>query len=419
MNEGNEQLLTQARTHVTYIFNQQVDPLFVFHNLEHTEMVVETCSLMADFYSLTEDERVILLLAAWFHDTGYSSGTAEEHETESIRHATRFLHLQEVDETKIQRVSSCIEATRMPQSPITQVEKILCDADLSNLGSEEFKARNALLKQERESLIGRKIDKKEWRKSNVQFLQQHKYFTDYAQQQWDGRKAENLAALQKKKGKKGKTAVADTQPAFPYQSFKSGKEDTTEQKNLSRGMQTMFRSTASNHYQLSSLADRKANIMISVNSILISVTLTVLVARLTYYPQYIIPALILLGVCLTAITFAILATRPSVSKGQFTEEDVRNKSTNLLFFGNFYKMSVDEYQWGMNELIKDNDYLYNSMIKDIYFLGVVLGRKYHYLRIAYTIFMWGLIATVIAFAIATVVSLSPSAAAEVTSIIDY
>src|SRR5689334_6930829 len=137
MNEANEQLLAQARTHVTYIFNQQVDPLFVFHNLEHTEMVVETCSLMADFYSLTEDEKIILLLAAWFHDTGYSGGTAEGHETESIRHATRFLHLQEVDEAKIQRVSSCIEATRMPQSPITQIEKILCDADLSNLGSEE------------------------------------------------------------------------------------------------------------------------------------------------------------------------------------------------------------------------------------------------------------------------------------------
>jgi hypothetical protein len=63
-------------------------------------------------------------------------------------------------------------------------------------------------------------------------------------------------------------------------------------------------------------------------------------------------------------------------------------------------MHLEEYQWGMNEMLKDREYLYNSMIKDIYFLGVVLAKKYRYLRISYTIFMWGLIISIIAFAIA-------------------
>jgi hypothetical protein len=106
--------------------------------------------------------------------------------------------------------------------------------------------------------------------------------------------------------------------------------------------------------------------------------------------------------CLGAATFAILSTRPSVSKGRFTEEDIRNKKTNLLFFGNFYRMQLEDYQWGMNQMIKDKEYLYNTMMMDIYYLGVVLAKKYKLLRIAYTIFMWGLIVAVIAFAIVAI-----------------
>jgi hypothetical protein len=58
----------------------------------------------------------------------------------------------------------------------------------------------------------------------------------------------------------------------------------------------------------------------------------------------------------------------------------------------------------MNEMMKDRDYIYGSMIKDIYFLGIVLARKYRYLRISYTIFMYGLIVSVLAFGLATYLS---------------
>jgi hypothetical protein len=171
-------------------------------------------------------------------------------------------------------------------------------------------------------------------------------------------------------------------------------------KNTERGIQTMFRTTSTNHLQLSSLADGKSNIMISVNAIIISVVLTILLVRLPYYPNYIIPTVILMLTCLGAMIFSILATRPSVNVGKFSEEDIRAKRTNLLFFGNFHKMDLEAYEWGMTELLKDKEYLYNSMVKDIYFLGVVLAKKYRLLRISYTIFMWGLILSVIAFIVA-------------------
>ena len=74
---------------------------------------------------------------------------------------------------------------------------------------------------------------------------------------------------------------------------------------------------------------------------------------------------------------------------------------NLLFFGNFHEMSLEDYTWGMNEMMNNRDYLYGTMIKDIYSLGVVLAKKYRFLRISYNIFMFGLIASVIAFGIAS------------------
>jgi HD superfamily phosphodiesterase len=418
MTETSAQLLSAVRNYVTDLFTRQVNPEFVFHSLEHTEDVVEACSYMADHYRLNEEDHLVLLLAAWFHDTGYSKGEATGHEDESIRIATAFLTRNNLDEALIQRVASCIEATRMPQSPVNLVEKILCDADLFHLATDDFKARSQLLRQEQESILGMKIDKKEWRKNNISFLENHKYFTDYGQERLEAKKMENLMGLKKKKVVKVKEIKEEKKEVFPYVSDTNAndKESKEQQKNTERGVQTMFRTTSANHFELSGLADSKANIMISVNAIIISVVLTVLLGRIVYERQYILPTIILLVVCITAVIFAILATRPSVSSGKFSEEDIRNKKTNLLFFGNFHQMKLEEYQWGMNEMLKDREYLYNSMIKDIYFLGVVLAKKFRYLRIAYTIFMWGLIISIIAFGIAAFIG---SPAADAAQVIDY
>ncbi len=420
MNESNEQLLSAARNYVTDIYTNQLKPEFVFHNLEHTEDVVEACSYMADYYKLNDDDRLVLTLAGWFHDTGYSRGEAAGHEEESIKIVSQFLSQHAVDSVIVQRVSSAIQATRMPQSPISQVEKILCDADLYHLATEDFKPRNQLLKQEREALFEHKISKKDWRKNNINFLENHKYFTEYGQEFLEVKKLENLSLLDKKRAIKAtvEEEVVQENEEFPY--VPSKPEDKKAQlKETERGVQTLFRTTSNNHMELSSMADNKSHIMISVNSIIISVTLSVLVARIAYYPQFIAPASILLLTCLVSLTFAILATRPSISSGKFTEDDIRSKKTNLLFFGNFHQMQLQDYQWGMNQMIKDREYLYNTMMMDIYYLGVVLAKKYRYLRIAYTIFMWGLILSVLAFGLAALYTTGNSPTTNSGKVIDY
>ena len=116
------------------------------------------------------------------------------------------------------------------------------------------------------------------------------------------------------------------------------KKKVKEVKELkpTRGIETMFRITSKNHMELSAIADNKANIMISINSIILSVLVSVLIRKLEEYPHMTIPAVGLTLVCLTTIVFAVLATRPNVSKGKFKREDIINKETNLLFFGNFH-----------------------------------------------------------------------------------
>lgn len=187
------------------------------------------------------------------------------------------------------------------------------------------------------------------------------------------------------------------------------KKKAKEAKELkpTRGIETMFRTTSKNHMELSAIADNKANIMISINSIILSVLVSVLIRKLEEYPHMTIPAVLLTLVCLTTIVFAVLATRPNVTSGKFKHEDIINKKANLLFFGNFHRMKLEDYKWGMTEMLKDADYLYGSMIKDIYFLGAVLGKKYRLLRFSYTIFMFGFVLSILGFIIAELFFKSP------------
>jgi hypothetical protein len=81
-------------------------------------------------------------------------------------------------------------------------------------------------------------------------------------------------------------------------------------------------------------------------------------------------------------------------------------------------MRLQDYQWGMSQMMQDKSYMYNTMIMDIYFLGVVLARKYRYLRFAYTVFMVGLIVTVIAFGI-TWLTIGSHSTTTGTKVMDY
>ena len=426
MTEEQFRILSAAQDFVSDLFINKVNKSIHFHTLQHTQEVMAGCETMADYYRLEDEDRFALMLGALFHDTGYISGHAMGHETVSVEIATRFLQEQQVDPSVINKVVGCINATRLPQNPHTLIEQIICDADLFHLGTTDFKEKNKLLREELNDFGNMDLSKKDWRKKNIDFLAKHVYFTSYAKEHLDPLKQVYLQELSKKAGadektdkknakdskdfkpalvakgekqkEKGKGLTADEQKKLDEVKKKKEKETQSE-----RAISTVFRIVAQSQNNLSQMADSKANILISVNAIVLSVIIGTIFDNLLTDPNLQIPVMILVTVCVLAIVFGILATRPNVTSGTFTKEDIASKKTNLLFFGNFHKMGLQDYDWAMTELLADKNYLYSSMIKDTYFLGIVLAKKYRYLRIAYNIFMYGLILAMVAFVIAILI----------------
>jgi len=171
-------------------------------------------------------------------------------------------------------------------------------------------------------------------------------------------------------------------------------------KHHLRGVQTMFKNSSSNHQRLSMMADNKAFIMITVNSIIISVAIGLFIGKFSQNSNLIWPTILLLVVSVATIIYSVLATRPDIPRGTFTREEVENRTVNLLFFGSFYKMELEDFDYGIRQMMDDNEFLYGSLIKDIYGQGKILGRKFRLLRIAYDIFMYGIALSVIAYLLA-------------------
>ncbi len=370
---------------------------YTYHNLNHTKEVVEAIDTIAKHENLSSDELSIVKIAAWFHDVGHHS-SQQDHEEESVKIMSEKLEEWGADSGTIAQVDKIIMSTKMPQTPTDKLSEIMCDADLYHLSSDSFNDRSEALRKELVSLSEEDMTSEEWSVKTIDFMNNHQYHTSFGKTYLEPGKKENLRTL--KKGiKKAKKSSKKYEAQIEKLETKLAK---VKIQKPDRGIETMFRVTSKNHLQLSAMADNKANIMISINSIILSVLVSVLFRKFGEYPQLIIPAFILVAVCLCTIVFAVLATRPNISSGKFTRDEIREKKTNLLFFGNFHGMELDNYMWGMKEMMKDADFLYGSLIKDIYFLGIVLGKKYKMLRKSFNVFMYGFILAILSFVIALV-----------------
>lgn len=409
-----QQLLEKVKQQVLSYFKLRNNEDLLYHNRKHTEDVVAAATQIANHYQLNDRDFFIVSASAWFHDTGYMED-ASNHEEKSARLAEEFLKAQYVDEEIIKEVHGCIMATKMPQKPVGLLQSIICDADVFHLGTADFDGNNKQLRKECKAVYNCDFSKQDWRHKTIQFMQSHHYHTDYAQMLLADQKEKNLQQLKDKEAEwreKNQAEVTSAVAAPVMAAAVNVKEVTPafEEKPVKKkerpdkGIETMFRVSSSNHQRLSDMADNKAHIMITVNSIILSAIISLLLRRLEDYSYLIIPTFIILVVSLTTMVFAILATRPSIPEGRFSQQDIDNKKVNLLFFGNFYRMNLPDYIAGMRSVMADREFLYGSLIIDLYSQGVVLGRKYRLLRISYNIFMFGLIASVLAFIIAAAVN---------------
>lgn len=152
-----------------------------FHDLAHTEEVVGNVRQIGQELGLSPEELEPVIIAAWFHDTGFKK-IYTGHENVSIQLAKEFLLAEGYPEDLLQVVISCIEATRMPQRPSGLLPEILADADIFHISKENFFFRKLLLRREWEMILCKRYTDHEWHLLNLDFLLTHRFFTRFGKQ---------------------------------------------------------------------------------------------------------------------------------------------------------------------------------------------------------------------------------------------
>ena len=376
-------LVQQASEYVLELFKNELSKKFIYHDFEHTSFVVSNTEEIADHYEISGESLENLILAAWFHDVGHVK-SYDEHEKFSVELASEFLMEKGLAEDRIKEVGRLIYATQKNSVPKDMLEEVIQDADLLNIGRKKFFRVGKALRSEWEQVCNKVFSDKEWEKEQYEFLVNTDFHTEYALTKYGPQRMKNI--------EKQKNLMANEQPVM-QKTAKPG-----------RGVETMYRSAYRNHINLSSIADAKANMMISINTIIMSLIITVIGSGFTFtgsdlfkHLRFTIPIGVLLICCLVSAIFAIISARPKVTNRPLDMDAVKNRKSSLLFFGNFAHLALPDFVKGMSDLKEDNDLLYDNMSVDIYYLGKVLTRKYDMLRWAYNIFMVGLIISVVVF----------------------
>ena len=389
-------LVKEAQAYVTELLTKELSTKLTYHSLRHTEAVAKECRALAPAAALSPDDTEALLLAAWFHDVGYLD-VYDGHEFRSMERAGAWLAEHNIEAGRVQLIKDLIKATHRDSVSETELQKLLVDADMSNLARDDFRSSAELLRTEWELVLGKSYSNPEWAELQLNFMMGHKYESEAGKERYRKPFKKNLDEqrdqLKKTEKKKKKKSKAQN-------------ETFAEPK---RGIETMFRTMYSNHMKLSDMADKKASMMISLNAVLMSIIITYLGAKtsalgpaFTRNPILAIPMGILLLTSLGSIVTAILSAQPDVTSFKWLKKSPQvatNRRVNLLFFGQFTKLSLDNFQSGMRDLMRQKDMLYTNMVTDVYYLGEVLTRKYGLLRRSYSIFMVGLILTVLSFVI--------------------
>ncbi|OUJ75786.1 Pycsar system effector family protein [Hymenobacter crusticola] len=400
LKEAKSEIITQADAYITALFEKKLPGQLVYHSLKHTQTTVREAQALGKAAGLSDSDLEVLVLAAWFHDAGYLE-VYDGHEYRSMELAEQWLTQQGYPADRIALVKDTIRATHRNERRETELQQLLVDADMSNLGSEDFIAGAELLRAEWETTIGKTYSNVEWAENQLDFLLMAKYYTDVAKERYQSQFKANIKEqrdLLKKIEKKKK---------------KKDKEKTETFAEPKRGIETMFRTMYGNHMKLSDMADKKASMMIQLNAVLISVIVTYLGTKIggksavlspafTRNPLLMVPMGLLLITALGSVVSAILSAQPDVTSFKWLKKSpqvANNRRVNLLFFGNFTKLNLDDFQGGMTELMRQKESLYTNMVTDIYYLGDVLAKKYRLLRVSYTIFMVGLILTALSFGI--------------------
>jgi predicted metal-dependent HD superfamily phosphohydrolase len=392
MTKQSTDIISASSFYVRQYLLKNLSSSYLYHNYEYAYETADVAKKLGEDAGLVDEDLEVLQLAAWFHVCGYA--VADKNIAEgSIEVMRAFLEEQEYPKNHIDKVAQLIRSVHDDLPPQSDLESILSDAVYSFLGRKRFERRAQLMRLQEEQLHDKRITPADWNNQLLDLFVQQPYFTTWARDRFTKRRNNNLADLRMAIYKDEEKAIRR----------KTG-------KNFGRGVDTLYRVTLRNHIELSNIADGKANMIISINTLVLSILITASAAgisidKLDFGARFfdILPIFILMLTSLLTIAFAVFSAMPKVSGNTFSKEDVKQNKVSMLFFGNFLQMGKDFFLNYLQELKFDQEALYDDLSRDLYNLGLVLDTKYRLLNISYRIFIGGLILSFIAFFLAYLV----------------
>ncbi|MEM6396401.1 MAG: Pycsar system effector family protein [Bacteroidota bacterium] len=412
--KDNNQGLDDFRDWVRQKYRQDLDPVFLFHNWTYSAEIEESVQKLAKKDSdISDSELIALRVAALAYPLGCVELDPKEVGEELIQSFQESEGLPEFNEHYLghsqELLSTYLQENRdfrrsfEDSDPVTilanikndteqgKAEKLLLDAVHGWYGRNRFKRRSELMSLELQGILGDTFDLVTFEHTLQEKMMSYGFETAVAKKSFDEKRRKNIRNQQK--------SLLETEKIETRR--KTGKD-------LGRGIDTMYRTAFRNHINLSRIADGKANMMISINTIILSILLAVSGAGIGFFqdliferPLMLLPLIALLLSSLVAVIFAVFSARPNVTEYRVkkTKGIVNNPNASLLYFGNFLKLEKTDFIKHLDKMKYNQDELYQDLAKDLYDLGQVLQKKYFLLTISYNTFVGGLALSVLLFLI--------------------
>ena len=388
-------IVTGALAYANDFFNANHHTNLVFHNYQHASTVVEIIQQIASNESILTDDRNAAQLAAIFYNIGFANDP-NNFSFEAINAANNYIDSSQIDQKLRTDVHKCLKVLDENNFAASESQKLFLDGINAHELASNLETSASIQKMEMELIGEKKISNISWNEQRLNRLLKTKFHFPYTKINFEPNLANSLLTY-KQKVERNKLNGPKGWDIDQLRNFQS-----IERKIPNSANQTFFRTNYRNHINLSAIADNKANIMISVNAILISVLISVLSYRniTETNPKVLMPVVIFLFSGLASLVFAVLSARPKVTRINEGVRDKKDIQKNITFFGNFVGMKLEEYEEAMDGMLRDSELVYGNMTRDLYYLGQVLDRKYRFLTMSYNIFMVGFAATVLTFMVA-------------------
>ena len=335
-----------TRKYLKKHFKRNIPIAYKFHQYAYFKRVVKTAKKIAKGVNLSDEQTEILLLANWFRYAGITK-QYEDYQPISIAMAEEFLKAKSYPEEKIKKVIDLIMSTASTEKATGKLAEITYDASVAYMGKKNFSRDSNSLRVEQEEVFEKKIKNKAWSEKEYDKLVKAHFYTEYANEKYQDRLADNIQNQRKLIEKAKRASIRK----------KTGKE-------FGRGIDTLYRTSYRNHINLSSIADGKANMMISINTIILSAIVTLMATGMSFsgvfsfaHFRYMVPIIILLVSVLISAIFAVLSARPSVTEHSISNEDILGRKKSVLFFGNFITMQKQEFIESL-DMLKRNQALF-------------------------------------------------------------